>query len=148
MPRGLSWQHGSGFAQVIVMSGPNGAVVCVCVSMCVLQRIWPDCTAPYRQCLITAPRCYCITSHYPFFNVLTQVSSTIAYPFFNVLTQVSSTIAYPSINVLTQVSSTTLQHPILGNLVALPSTRRMGARCCWCPLLACPHWHSVCSPCI
>lgn len=34
---------------------------------------YPTCKAPYRQCLIAAPRCYCLLSHYPFFPLHFQV---------------------------------------------------------------------------
>lgn len=30
---------------------------------------FPTCGAPFRQCLIAAPRCYCLLSHYPFFDL-------------------------------------------------------------------------------
>jgi len=36
---------------------------------------YSNCKAPYRQCLIAAPRCYCILSQYPFFPLHFQVSS-------------------------------------------------------------------------
>ncbi len=34
---------------------------------------YSNCKAPYRQCLIAAPRCYCILSQYPFFPLHFQV---------------------------------------------------------------------------
>ena len=38
-------------------------------------RRYPNCKAPYRQCLISAPRCYCILTYYPFFSMHFQVSA-------------------------------------------------------------------------
>lgn len=34
---------------------------------------YPNFKAPFRQCLIAAPRCYCLLSHYPFFELHFQV---------------------------------------------------------------------------
>ena len=36
-------------------------------------RSFPACRGPYRQCLIAAPRCYCLISRYPFFSLHFQV---------------------------------------------------------------------------
>jgi hypothetical protein len=38
---------------------------------------YPGCTAPFRQCLISAPRVYCLLSHYPFFTLLFQVGGWV-----------------------------------------------------------------------
>jgi len=38
---------------------------------------YSNCKAPYRQCLIAAPRCYCILSQYPFFPLHFQVLNII-----------------------------------------------------------------------
>ena len=37
---------------------------------------YPSCKAPFRSCMIAAPRCYCMLSHYPFFELHFQVGST------------------------------------------------------------------------
>lgn len=41
----------------------------VLVSVC----SFPSCNGPFRQCLIAAPRCYCLVSRYPFFTLHLQV---------------------------------------------------------------------------
>jgi hypothetical protein len=33
-----------------------------------------SCRAPFRQCMIAAPRCYCLLSHFPFFDLHFRVS--------------------------------------------------------------------------
>lgn len=33
------------------------------------------CRAPFRQCMICAPRCYCMLTHYPFFDMHFQASA-------------------------------------------------------------------------
>jgi len=35
---------------------------------------YSSCRAPFRQCMIAAPRCYCLLSHYPFFELHFRVS--------------------------------------------------------------------------
>lgn len=30
---------------------------------------YKTCRAPFRSCMIAAPRCYCLLSHYPFFDL-------------------------------------------------------------------------------
>ncbi len=35
---------------------------------------YANCKAPFRQCLIAAPRAYCMLSHYPFFELHFHVS--------------------------------------------------------------------------
>lgn len=34
---------------------------------------YPSCRAPFRSCMIAAPRVYCLLSHYPFFDLHFQV---------------------------------------------------------------------------
>lgn len=39
------------------------------------KHLFHRCKAPFRQCMICAPRCYCMLSHYPFFDLHFQVRS-------------------------------------------------------------------------
>lgn len=39
------------------------------------RQRYRNCQAPFRQCMIAAPRCYCLLSHYPFFELHFRVSS-------------------------------------------------------------------------
>ncbi|KAG1652095.1 hypothetical protein FOA52_001016 [Chlamydomonas sp. UWO 241] len=41
------------------------------------QPSYPSAAAPYRKCLISAPRCYCLVTRYPFFSFHFQVLSAI-----------------------------------------------------------------------
>lgn len=38
------------------------------------RQQYRSCRAPFRQCMIAAPRCYCLLSHYPFFDLHFKVS--------------------------------------------------------------------------
>ncbi|MEW5307041.1 MAG: hypothetical protein WDW36_009461 [Sanguina aurantia] len=38
---------------------------------------YPDCNVPYRRVMISAPRCYCLLTYYPFFVLHFQVLQTI-----------------------------------------------------------------------
>lgn len=38
------------------------------------RQQYRSCRAPFRQCMIAAPRCYCLLSHYPFFDLHFRVS--------------------------------------------------------------------------
>jgi hypothetical protein len=39
------------------------------------RQEYRSCRAPFRQCMIAAPRCYCLLSHYPFFDLHFRVST-------------------------------------------------------------------------
>jgi hypothetical protein len=39
-----------------------------------------SCRAPFRQCMIAAPRCYCLLSHYPFFELHFRVRGVSGVP--------------------------------------------------------------------
>eukprot|EP00878_Enallax_costatus_P031049 GHUV01033883.1.p1 GENE.GHUV01033883.1~~GHUV01033883.1.p1 ORF type:complete len:573 (+),score=253.43 GHUV01033883.1:357-2075(+) len=41
------------------------------------QQKYRNCKAPFRQCMIAAPRCYCLLSHYPFFELHFRVLKII-----------------------------------------------------------------------
>lgn len=41
------------------------------------RQHYRSCRAPYRQCMIAAPRCYCLLSHYPFFDLHFRVSEAV-----------------------------------------------------------------------
>jgi hypothetical protein len=42
------------------------------------RQEYRSCRAPFRQCMIAAPRCYCLLSHYPFFDLHFRVGGVAA----------------------------------------------------------------------
>jgi hypothetical protein len=44
---------------------------------CLARARYRSCRAPFRQCMIAAPRCYCLLSRYPFFELHFRVSYSL-----------------------------------------------------------------------
>ena len=41
----------------------------------ILKDVYPDSTAPLSRYLVSAPRCYCLLTHYPFFSLHLKVGT-------------------------------------------------------------------------
>lgn len=61
-----------------------------------------NCRAPFRQCMIAAPRCYCLLSHYPFFDLHFRVGHHAAHAWL-VLNWYTHAVCHSSANIGTEV---------------------------------------------